>query len=66
MAKGTYSLVAPRVVKVELKGSLRPWVSAKDVILKVLKELTVKGGVGKIIEYTGDGVKSLSVRTEQP
>lgn len=61
MAKGTYSLVAPRVVKVELKGSLRPWVSAKDVILKVLKELTVKGGVGKIIEYTGDGVKSLSV-----
>ena len=61
MAKGTYSLTAPKVVKVELKGALRPWVSAKDVILYVLKQLTVKGGVGKIIEYTGEGVKSLSV-----
>lgn len=61
MAKGTYSLTAPKVVKVELKGSLRPWVSAKDVILYVLQQLTVKGGVGKIIEYTGEGVKSLSV-----
>lgn len=61
MAKGTYSLTAPKVVKVELKGSLRPWVSAKDVILYVLKQLTVKGGVGKIIEYTGEGVKNLSV-----
>lgn len=61
MARGTYSLVAPKVVKVELKGSLKPWVSAKDVILQVLKELTVKGGVGRIIEYTGEGVKSLSV-----
>ena len=61
MAKGTYSLIAPKVVKVELKGALRPWVSAKDIILYVLKQLTVKGGVGKIIEYTGEGVKSLSV-----
>lgn len=61
MAKGTYSLTAPKVVKVELKGALRDWVSAKDVILYVLKQLTVKGGVGKIIEYTGEGVKSLSV-----
>ena len=61
MAKGTYSLTAPKVVKVELKGALRPWVSAKDVILYVLQQLTVKGGVGKIIEYTGEGVKSLSV-----
>ena len=61
MAKCTYSLTAPKVVKVELKGALRPWVSAKDVILYVLKQLTVKGGVGKIIEYTGEGVKSLSV-----
>lgn len=61
MAKGTYSLTAPKVVKVQLNGALRPWVSAKDVILYVLKELTVKGGVGKIIEYTGEGVKNLSV-----
>ncbi|MBR0598830.1 aconitate hydratase [Sinanaerobacter chloroacetimidivorans] len=61
MAKGTYSLTVPKVLKVELTGSLKPWVSAKDVILYVLKELTVKGGVGKIVEYTGDGVKTLSV-----
>lgn len=61
MAKGTYSLTAPKVVKVELKGDLKPWVSAKDVILYVLQQLTVKGGVGRIIEYTGDGVKNLSV-----
>lgn len=61
MAKGTYSLTVPRVLKVELRNSLPPWSSAKDIILKVLKELTVKGGVGKIIEYTGDGVKTLSL-----
>lgn len=61
MAKGTYSLVAPKVVKVELKGALNPWTSAKDVILYVLQQLSVKGGVGKIVEYTGEGVKSLSV-----
>lgn len=51
----------PKMVKVELKGKLSPWVSAKDVILEVLRCLTVKGGVGKIIEYTGEGVKTLSV-----
>ena len=61
MAKGTYSLVAPKVIKVELKGKLNPWTSAKDVILYVLQQLSVKGGVGKIVEYTGEGVKSLSV-----
>lgn len=61
MAKGTYSLTVPRVLKVELRNSLPPWSSAKDIILKVLKELTVKGGVGKIIEYTGDGIKTLSL-----
>lgn len=61
MAKGTYSLVAPKVIKVELKGQLNPWTSAKDVILYVLQQLSVKGGVGKIVEYTGEGVKSLSV-----
>lgn len=61
MAKGTYSLTVPKVINVELKGKLQPWSSAKDVILKVLQELTVKGGVGKIVEYTGEGVKTLSV-----
>lgn len=61
MAKGTYSLTCPKVIKVELKGQLKPWTSAKDVILYVLQQLSVKGGVGKIVEYTGEGVKSLSV-----
>lgn len=61
MAKGTYSLTAPKVINVKLTGKLRPWVSAKDIILYVLQKLTVKGGVGKIVEYTGEGVKTLSV-----
>ena len=61
MADGTYTLNVPAVVKVNLTGKLKEWCSAKDVILHVLKILTVKGGVGKIIEYTGEGVKSLSV-----
>ncbi|WP_206459518.1 aconitate hydratase [Anaerovorax sp. IOR16] len=61
MAKGTYSLTVPSVIGVKLTGSLRPWVSAKDVILYVLQKLTVKGGVGKIVEYFGDGVANLSV-----
>jgi aconitate hydratase len=61
MAQGTYSLTVPKVINVELTGSLKPWVSAKDVILYVLQQLTVKGGVGKIVEYTGEGVKTLSV-----
>lgn len=60
MARGLYYLKAPKVYNVELHGHLQPWVSAKDVILHVLKELTVKGGVGYVIEYTGDGVKSLT------
>ncbi|MDR1292219.1 MAG: aconitate hydratase [Clostridiales Family XIII bacterium] len=61
MARGAYSLIAPKVIGIRLTGELRPWVSAKDVILYVLKELTVKGGVGRIAEYYGDGVKALSV-----
>ena len=61
MAQGIYSLPVPKVLKVELAGSLKPWVSAKDVILYVLQQLTVKGGVGKIVEYSGEGVKTLSV-----
>jgi aconitate hydratase len=61
MANGTYSLTVPKVIKIELSGKLRPWVSAKDVILYVLQKLTVKGGVGKIVEYVGEGIQSLSV-----
>lgn len=61
MAKGTYTLSVPKVINVHLTGKLKPWSSAKDIILKVLRELTVKGGVGKIVEYTGEGVKTLSV-----
>ncbi len=61
MARGLYYLKAPKVYNIELKGNLKPWVSAKDVILHVLRELTVKGGVGYVMEYTGEGIKSLSV-----
>jgi aconitate hydratase len=61
MAGGAFYLNCPKVVKVELKGKLQPWVAAKDIILEVLRRMTVKGGVGKIIEYTGEGVKSLTV-----
>ncbi|GHU64576.1 aconitate hydratase [Clostridia bacterium] len=61
MAQGRYDMTAPKVLGVELCGTLRPWVSAKDVILKVLQKLTVKGGVGKIVEYYGPGVASLSL-----
>lgn len=61
MGGGTYYITCPKVVKVELTGKLQPWVAAKDVILEVLRRLTVKGGVGKVIEYCGEGVKTLSV-----
>ncbi len=61
MGGGAYYITYPKIVNVKLTGALKPWVSAKDVILEVLRRLTVKGGVGKIIEYTGDGVKTLSV-----
>ena len=61
MAKGTLNLTMPEVVGVKLTGALKPNVCAKDLILEVLRILSVKGGVGKIIEYFGDGVKSLSV-----
>lgn len=61
MGGGTYYITYPKIVKIELKGKLSPWVSAKDVILEVLRRMSVKGGVGKIIEYCGDGVKTLSV-----
>lgn len=61
MGGGTYYITCPKVVKIELKGKLSPWVAAKDVILEVLRRLSVKGGVGKVIEYCGEGVKTLSV-----
>ena len=61
MGGGAYYITMPKMVKVELTGKLRPWVSAKDIILKVLEIMSVKGGVGKIVEYAGEGVKTLSV-----
>ncbi len=61
MAGVPFSIPMPKVVKVELKGSLRPWVAAKDVVLEVLRVLTVKGGVGKILEYRGEGAATLTV-----
>ena len=61
MGGGTYYIPMPKIVNVELTGKLPPWVAAKDIILELLRIMTVKGGVGKIIEYTGDGVKTLSV-----
>ena len=61
MGGGTYYITMPKVVNVRLTGRLKPFVSAKDIILEVLRRMTVKGGVGKVIEYTGEGVKSLSV-----
>jgi len=61
MGGGTYYITMPKIVNVKLTGSLKPFVAAKDIILKVLQIMSVKGGVGKIIEYTGEGVKTLSV-----
>ena len=61
MAGEPFHLVMPRVVRVDLRGSLPPWVSAKDIILEMLRRLTVKGGVGRVFEYGGEGAASLSV-----
>jgi len=61
LATGRFYLKMPKVVNIKLKGKLSGWATAKDVILELLKRLTVKGGVGKIFEYTGSGVKTLSV-----
>ena len=61
MGGGAYYITVPEVIKVNLTGSLSPYVAAKDIILEVLKILSVKGGVGKVIEYGGEGVKTLSV-----
>lgn len=61
MGGGTYYIPMPTMTRINLTGYLKPWVSAKDVILEVLRRMTVKGGIGKIIEYGGEGVKTLSV-----
>ena len=61
MGGGPYYLTMPKVCKVELKGKLNPWSSAKDIILEVLRVMSVKGGVGKVIEYAGEGIKTLTV-----
>ncbi|MHB1664924.1 MAG: aconitate hydratase [bacterium] len=61
MGGGAFYMAAPKVVLVRLSGKLQDWVSAKDIILELLRRLTVKGGVGKVFEYGGEGVKTLSV-----
>ena len=61
MGGGTYYITMPSMVRVNLTGRLPAWVSAKDIILEVLRRMSVKGGVGKIVEYGGEGVKTLTV-----
>jgi len=61
MGGGPFYLTCPKVINIRLSGKLRPWVAAKDVILKVLEILTTKGNVGYVVEYTGPGIDTLSV-----
>ena len=61
MAGGAFYLAYPKVVRINLQGRLRPWSTAKDIILEILKKLTTKGNVGKAIEYGGPGIETLSV-----
>ena len=61
MGGGAYYISMPKMVRINLSGKLQPWVSAKDIILEVLRIMSVKGGVGKIVEYGGEGVKTLTV-----
>ncbi len=61
MGGGTYYIPMPKIVRINLTGKLSPWVAAKDIILEVLRRMSVKGGLGKIIEYAGEGIKTLSV-----
>ncbi|MPM11440.1 3-isopropylmalate dehydratase large subunit [bioreactor metagenome] len=61
MGGGAYYIATPKVCKINLIGKLKPMVSAKDIILEVLRKLTVKGGVSRVFEYAGEGVKTLSV-----
>lgn len=61
MAGGPFYITCPKVIGVHLKGKLQPWVSSKDIILKLLSILTTKGNVGKVLEYSGPGVATLTV-----
>lgn len=61
MAGGPFYLTYPKILRVNLKGKLKPWCAAKDIILELLKILTTKGNVGTVIEYGGDGLESLTV-----
>jgi aconitate hydratase len=61
MATGKYTVVCPDVINIRLEGQLRPWVTAKDIGLEILRRGGVRGGYGKVFEFTGDGVSSLSV-----
>jgi len=61
MAGAPFRIKYPKIVGIKLTGKLNPWVSAKDIILEVLRLVDVKGNVGKVFEYFGDGVKTLSV-----
>ncbi len=62
MGGGAYNFVMPKVVNVKLTGKLKPWCTAKDVILEMLRKVTVRGGFGKIFEYTGPGIKTLNAQ----
>jgi aconitate hydratase len=61
MGGGPHYLTMPQIVAVRLRGALGPWVTAKDVILELLRRLSVRGGAGKIFEYTGPGLPALSL-----
>ena len=61
MGGGAYYITMPKMIKVELKGKLRPFVTAKDISLELLRKISVKGGLNSIIEWGGEGIKSLSV-----
>ena len=61
MGGGAYYITMPKVIRVELTGRMRPFVTAKDVSLEILRILSVKGGVGSVIEWGGEGVKTLTV-----
>ncbi|MFH1825348.1 MAG: aconitate hydratase [Candidatus Firestonebacteria bacterium] len=61
LAGRPFYFIRPKIIKVNLIGTLKPWVSAKDIILEILRRWGVKGGIGKIFEYTGNGLKNLSV-----
>ena len=61
MGGGAYYITTPKMVRINLHNKLAPWVSAKDIILEVLRRMTVKGGVGKIVEYGGEGIATLTV-----